>query len=371
MKYRSYTFSSYNVNIELSSFGEAGHALEYQLMFHINGEKLNYETQLQNLHGAYNELLRDESMQGVKPVMKRYFLSDAANQTEQLQDELKSFPLCATSILQQPPLDGSKIALWCYLTTDTNPAYKHYWLAGAGIASGNSEYQTRVLLQNYEAELQQQECTVERDCIRTWFFVQNVDVNYAGMVKARNENFVEQGLAEHTHYIASTGIEGRHANPKIQVLLDAYAVKGLQSGQIKYLYAASHLSPTALYGVTFERGTTVQYGDRRQFYISGTASIDNKGEVLYKGDVVSQTHRMCENVEKLLEEGGSGFEDLSQIIIYLRDAADYLAVKPMLEQQFPKVPKQFVLASVCRPTWLIEMECIAVRKDKNNKFGDF
>ena len=154
------------------------------------------------------------------------------------------------------------------------------------------------------------------------------------------------------------------------VLLDAYAVKGLQSGQIKYLYALSHLSPTAIYGVTFERGVSVLYGDRCQLYISGTASIDNKGEVLHKGDVLSQARRMCENVEKLLEEGGSGFQDLAQIIIYLRDAADYKVIKHMLEKQFPEIPKQYVLASVCRPSWLIEMECIAVRKNNNPEFGN-
>ncbi len=370
MKYRFYTFSSYNVNVELSSFGETGHTVEYHLMFHVKGGELNYETQLRNLHRAYSELLNDELLTGAKPVMKRYFLSDAANQSEQLEKELKSFRECATSILQQPPLDGSKIALWCYLTTNTNPVYKHYWTAGAGIASGNSEEQTHALLQNYEAELQQRECTLEKDCIRTWFFVQNVDVNYAGMVQARRYNFLDQGLTEHTHYIASTGIEGRHANPKIHVLLDAYAVKGLQPGQIKYLYALSHLSPTAIYGVTFERGVSVLYGDRCQLYISGTASIDNKGEVLHKGDVESQTRRMCENVEKLLEEGGSGFQDLAQIIIYLRDAADYKVIRLMLDKQFPEIPKQYVLASVCRPTWLIEMECIAIRKKNNPEFGN-
>lgn len=371
MKYRSYKFSTHNVNVELSFFGETGHAMEYHLMFHVKGGELNYETQLQNLHRTYRELLRDESMNGAKPVMKRYFLSDAANQAQQLEEELKLFPVCPTSILQQSPLDGSKIALWCYLVKDTNPVYEHYWMAGSGIPSGNSEEQTRMLLQNYELELHQQGCLLERNCMRTWFFVQNVDVNYAGMVKARRENFVGQGLTEQTHYIASTGIEGRHSNPSIYVMLDAYAVKGLQSCQVKYLHAFSHMSPTAVYGVTFERGVCILYGDRRQLHISGTASIDSKGEVVYKGDVVSQTHRMCENVDKLLEEGGCNWEDLAQIIIYLRDAADYYVVKPLFDDQFLKVPKQFVLAAVCRPAWLIEMECIVVRKDRHDKFSCF
>ena len=65
--------------------------------------------------------------------------------------------------------------------------------------------------------------------------------------------------------------------------MDTYAVKGLQPGQIQFLYAPTHLNPTYEYGVTFERGTAVTYGDRKQIFISGTASIDNKGEIYIRG----------------------------------------------------------------------------------------
>ena len=196
-------------------------------------------------------------------------------------------------------------------------------------------------------------------------------MNYAGIVKARRENFLGQGLTESTHYIASTGIEGRHADPKIHVLFDAYAVKGLQPGQVTYLHALSHLSPTALYGVTFERGTSVEYGDRRHLFISGTASIDHRGEVVHVGDVREQTRRMWENVEKLLEEGKAGFEDVAQTIVYLRDASDYPVVRALFAKRFPDTPIQFVVAAVCRPAWLIEMECIAIVANSNSSYESF
>ena len=112
------------------------------------------------------------------------------------------------------------------------------------------------------------------------------------MVKARNEVFVTQNLTDKTHFIASTGIAGRHANPNVFVQLDAYAVDGVEPDQIHYLYAPTHLNPTYEYGVSFERGTYVDYGDRRQVFISGTASINNKGEIMYPGDVCKQTERM-------------------------------------------------------------------------------
>ena len=59
------------------------------------------------------------------------------------------------------------------------------------------------------------------------------------------------------------------------------------------------------------------------------------------------------------------------MIVYLRDIADYTIVKEMYDKRFPCTPKVFVHAPVCRPTWLVEMECIAVKSDENDEFKDF
>ena len=206
------------------------------------------------------------------------------------------------------------------------------------------------------------------NCVRTWFFVQNVDVNYAGVVKARNEEFYTQNLTSKTHFISSTGINGRNANPDALVQLDTYAVLGIKPEQMQYLYAPTHLNPTYEYGVSFERGTRMDYGDRRQVFISGTASIDNKGNILYPGNIRKQTERMWENVEALLNEAECGFEDVGHMIVYLRDTADYAVVNQMFEKRFPSVPKVIVHAPVCRPGWLIEMECMATKAVTNTEF---
>lgn len=371
MKYRRYKQEQEKVTAEVSCFGGEGKALEYHIMLHAEADGRSYAEQLTALHGTLDMLLREQLPAGLMPVFRRYFLSDAANQWATLQATLQGQTPCAISVVQQPPLDGSKVALWIYLTSGQNEAYQHHWMAGAGIARGDSERQMRELLEAYESSLEGEGCRLAADCIRTWIFVQNVDVNYAGIVKARRENFVGQGLTEHTHYIASTGIEGRHADPKIHVLLDAYAVKGLNPGQVTYLHALTHLSPTALYGVTFERGTCVEYGDRRHLFISGTASIDHRGEVVHVGDIRAQTYRMWENVEKLLEEGKAGFADVAQMIVYLRDASDYPVVRDMFAERFPQIPIQFVAAAVCRPTWLIEMECMAVAGNDDSGYQSF
>ena len=360
-------------SIDVFKFEVENGVSEYHAMLRITNPRLTYGEQVDALLAAYEHLVTNE-LPGAVPVLKRFFLSDAANQTNHLLAALLECSNCALSVVEQPPLDGTKIALWVYLQKDvqvrtlphgdyevSHGAYRHIWSGYNFNKASKSEYQTRLLLNDYVLRLAEQGCSLAGNCIRTWFFVQNVDVNYAGVVKARNEVFLTQGLTSETHFIASTGIAGRHADPEVLVQMDAYAVDGLQPGQVHYLYAPTHLNPTYEYGVSFERGTYVDYGDRRQVFISGTASINNRGEIMYPGDIRRQTQHMWENVETLLAEAECTFEHVGHLIVYLRDISDYAVVRDMFEERFPSIPKVYLQAPVCRPGWLVEMECMAVK----------
>ena len=368
------------VTIELSGFEVPDGVAEYHAILRIINPRLTYIEQVNYLLDAYTQLLEEE-LEGAISVFKRFFLSDAANQTTYLLSALEKRAEGAFSIVEQPPLDGTKIAMWVYLQKGVQAQtlsnglvevkhgeYRHLWTAYNFNQASNSEEQTRILLNDYIAQLEEQGCRLADNCIRTWFFVQNVDVNYMGVVKARNEVFATQNLTKNTHFIASTGIAGRHANPKVFVQMDAYAVEGLNPEQVHYLYASTHLNPTYEYGVSFERGTYIDYGDRRQVFISGTASINNKGEIVHPGDVCKQTERMWENVETLLKEAECSFDHVQHLLVYLRDISDYSVVSEMFEKRFPTIPKVYLLAPVCRPGWLVEMECMAVKPLSDNHF---
>ena len=368
------------VTIELSGFEVPDGVAEYHAILRIINPRLTYIEQVNYLLDAYTQLLEEE-LESAVAVFKRFFLSDAANQTTYLLSVLEKRAEGAFSIVEQPPLDGTKIAMWVYLQKGVQAQtlsnglvevkhgeYRHLWTAYNFNQASNSEEQTRILLNDYIAQLEEQGCRLADNCIRTWFFVQNVDVNYMGVVKARNEVFATQNLTKNTHFIASTGIAGRHANPKVFVQMDAYAVEGLNPEQVHYLYAPTHLNPTYEYGVSFERGTYIDYGDRRQVFISGTASINNKGEIVHPGDVCKQTERMWENVETLLKEAECSFDHVQHLLVYLRDISDYSVVSEMFEKRFPTIPKVYLLAPVCRPGWLVEMECMAVKPLSDNPF---
>lgn len=372
-----------NTSIDIFRYEVPEGVSEYHAMLRITNHRLTFKEQVDCLMEAYDQLMQGE-MKGAVAVFKRFFVSDAANQANYLQALHAECSDCALSIIEQPPLDGTKIALWVYIQRGVQTkalangiyevkhgAYRHLWMAGACNQASNSEYQMRLLFNDYVMQLLENGCCLADNCIRTWIFVQNVDVNYAGVVKARNEVFATQNLTDKTHFIASTGIAGRHANPKVLVQMDAYAVEGIDKEQIHYLYAPTHLNPTYEYGVSFERGTYVDYGDRRQVFISGTASINNKGEIMYPGDIRQQTFRMWENVETLLKEAECTFEHVAHLLVYLRDIADYTIVREMFEERFPNIPKVYLLAPVCRPGWLVEMECMAVKSISDGRYPAF
>ena len=71
---------------------------------------------------------------------------------------------------------------------------------------------------------------------------------------------------------------------------------------------------------------------------------------------------MWDNVEALLQEADSSYEDVGVMIVYLRDIADYALVNRLYEERFPNHPRIIVHAPVCRAGWLIEMECIAIKE---------
>ncbi len=366
---------------EIASFTTAdSEVAEHHVMIHVTDHRLPYSSQLKAVDDTLTQLVHGQ-LGGAKPVFKRYFLSDAYNQSGEVLSLELDYSDYALSVIQQSPLDGTKIALWVYLQTHVETRalpsglyevrhgrYRHLWNASAHNLAKNSEYQTRLLLNEYIMQLAQEGCRLADNCIRTWFFVNDVDNNYPGVVKARNQVFFTQDLTDDTHFIASTGIGGRQADPKVLSQMDNYAIDGLQPGQVSYLYAAHRLNRTSDYGVSFERGTRVDYGDRRHVFISGTASINNKGEIVHPGDVAAQTRHMWGNVEALLGEAGCTYDDVMQMIVYLRDIADYDTVRQLYDERFPHTPRVIVLAPVCRSGWLVEMECMAIRSEAARQF---
>ena len=322
--------------------------------------------------------LTAEKAQGRELVFVRFFLSDAQNQAPALRQAMRTgnagtgLPLWDTaqpfarrggicggpySIVEQPPLDGSRIAALVWTSAQADRYLFHSLRLTEEEAAGKSSYeQSRLLFDKYLGIIRPLGLDLKTHCIRTWIYVRDIDSNYAGLVKARNDVFTEEGLSHDTHYIASTGIGGANEVRSAVVAIDFLTAPSIVEEDKTYLKALSHLSPTHDYGVAFERGVRV----KDHIFISGTASIDHKGRILHEGDVLAQADRLLENIRALLTEGGlAGQASVPYFIIYLRDIADYAKVDAYMQTRFPDTPRIILEARVCRPGWLIEMECEA------------
>jgi enamine deaminase RidA (YjgF/YER057c/UK114 family) len=94
--------------------------------------------------------------------------------------------------------------------------------------------------------------------------------------------------------------------------------------------------------------------------ISGTASIDSNGKIVHERNVMLQFDRTLQNFHALLSKAGAGFEDVAMLIIYVRDPADLPLARQQIHNRFPGIPLEVVVAPVCRPGWLIEIEGKAI-----------
>ena len=306
----------------------------------------------------------------------KVFLSDSHNQTKDFEESLLYQEILKDtnlSVIEQAPLNGSKISLLVKTTDDKTPILFHSLRLTQQEAKRMDSYkQTVTLFSKYQSFIEMQNLvnrtkgcspsealTMERNLVRTWIYVNDIDNQYPGVVEGRNDIFYTEGLTEDTHYIASTGIGGATPVKNVSVAIDFLTFPTIKEEDKKYLQALDHLNPTHEYGVAFERGTRLTLPHKQQFFISGTASIDKNGKVMYEGDVVRQTGRLLENIGALLKDGGATMNDIQYFIIYLRDISDYQTVEHLMQQFYPHIPHITVQAKVCRPGWLIEMECIA------------
>ena len=363
-----------------SAFETSEGSSEFTVILHPDGGQSVVE-QLRELNDLLTDALVANELTRGDVVFTRFFLSDIANQHSQLiaSQLFEQLPVASKSIVGQAPLGGGLIALQAYCVKGQNvtvsrpdangptivetDAYQHIWCGGMTASGSDSHAQTDGIFTDYETAMKTFGCTMNPDLIRTWIYVHDVDRNYGGMVVARRELFCARDLCKKTNYVASTGIEARLPGADELVAMDAVTVKGLSKDQVLFLQAPDNMCPTHVYDVTFERGTKVIYGDREHIYVSGTASIDVNGDVLHLGDVARQTGRTLDNVEALVSPHGCDLGDFSHLLIYLRNPLQYNDVRRVVDQRVPStVPRIYLHGPVCRPTWLVEIEGIALKK---------
>jgi enamine deaminase RidA (YjgF/YER057c/UK114 family) len=194
--------------------------------------------------------------------------------------------------------------------------------------------------------------------VRTWIYIADLAGDYAAFNPVRTAFFKRQGIRR---IPASTGIQGGTLNPSVGCMLDLYALQADRPVRIEPMRSPT-MNEAPSYGSSFSRGMTVASEEQTVVYVSGTASIDQQGQVFCEGDIEGQVNRMLQNVAALLHGQGASFDDVVTAITYLK--------RPDFLETFygvwdvcglpADIPNTVSIADVCRPEWLCEIEVIAV-----------
>lgn len=127
---------------------------------------------------------------------------------------------------------------------------------------------------------------------------------------------------------------------------------------------------------SFSRGIRVELGDIVILFISGTASVNERGESVHVGDFRAQTRRTFSNITALLASEGASWKDVVRTTCYLRDIErDYAAFNEertafYREQGLDPLPASTAVQAVlCRPELLVEIEAIAIFRKKPASAG--
>jgi enamine deaminase RidA (YjgF/YER057c/UK114 family) len=120
---------------------------------------------------------------------------------------------------------------------------------------------------------------------------------------------------------------------------------------------------------SFSRGMRLDIGNVVILLISGTASIDDKGETVHIGNFRAQMRRTLKNITALLAAEGATWKDIVRTSCYLRDIdRDYAEFNEertafFKEQGLDPLPASTgIQAKLCRPELLVEIEAIAMFK---------
>lgn len=377
--------------VKCSSFSIPEGAEEYYLSF-TNNETGSFDKAIAELCEKYRFVTKYLALSEQTLVFSRLHVSDIVNQKNLLvKSELfRHIGHGVVSVVQQTPLTPDSLALFSYhLKKETGHFQKEFlgnggepWHTGMVVKGDHysmvwssnlaeagpfdSKQQTEMLFKSFGAFLDRYDLNVRNNLLRTWIYVRDIDNHYGGMVEARKDFFGSHGLCRESRFVASTGIEGKGTESGAIVTMDSLSLGNIDEEQIVTMDALEHLPRTILYGVTFERGLRVRFGERSHLMISGTASIDGDGKTAHEGDIEKQTHRTIDNVEALLSGQGAALNDLAYTLCYIRNPKDYGRVKEIVSERLPgNIPIIAVEAAVCRPAWLFEMEGVGIIPDAN------
>jgi len=137
----------------------------------------------------------------------------------------------------------------------------------------------------------------------------------------------------------------------------------------KSMHAPDFLCEASEYNNSFSRGIKVGFGGIAILFISGTASINEKGITYCPDNFSGQVKRVYDNITALLQSEGADWNDVIKTRCYLKDMKYYKEFNDYRngfyrEKKLNPFPASVAIqATLCRPDLLIEIEATAILRN--------
>jgi enamine deaminase RidA (YjgF/YER057c/UK114 family) len=129
--------------------------------------------------------------------------------------------------------------------------------------------------------------------------------------------------------------------------------------------AIQHINPDGMYkSPVFSQGIVLP-ANARILLIGGQNGVNEKGEIVGKGDVAKQAEQAITNLITVLEAAGAGLEHLVKTTVLIHVDADMQAaygpwMKAWGQRPNPPLVTSMRVAGLANPDFLIEIEAQAV-----------
>jgi enamine deaminase RidA (YjgF/YER057c/UK114 family) len=114
---------------------------------------------------------------------------------------------------------------------------------------------------------------------------------------------------------------------------------------------------------SYSHAVRVETGDATWLYVSGQIANDERGAIVGVGDLRAQTERVFENLARILEANGAGFEHVVKLQTYFTTLEDLAGSREMRARYLPAEPPASTAVQVVAlvvPEALIEVDVVAV-----------
>ncbi len=201
--------------------------------------------------------------------------------------------------------------------------------------------------------------------IRTWIYLKHINEDYALLNKARKRYFQrnEIGYSELCDYLPASTCIGGTASDSPTVAVDAVFMK---NAKVKRIYT-SNLNEAEgenyLFKPTFSRALLIEDNSFLEIQLSGTASVNEKGESVFVGDPYKQINRALDNIESIIGQYGFTYENFVQSTCFFKNGDYYEAFCEIIkEREIDTFTVTFVEESVCRDDLLFELDGVLIKK---------